>query len=59
MYRTERFVKYAKEYLYTDITEEQVENVTKDVENIRTLEQNDDFKDSIEYPTVIALEIIS
>ncbi|MEQ6074012.1 MULTISPECIES: PIN-like domain-containing protein [Bacillus] len=54
MYRTERFVKYAKEYLYTDITEEQVENVTKDVENIRTLEQNDDFKDSIEYPSVIA-----
>ncbi|MFE8004585.1 PIN-like domain-containing protein, partial [Bacillus velezensis] len=53
MYRTERFVKYAKEHLYTDITEEQVENVTKDIENIRTLEQNNSFKDSTEYPKLI------
>ncbi|MEW5066357.1 PIN-like domain-containing protein [Bacillus subtilis] len=53
MYRTERFVQYAKKYLNINITEEQVENVTKDVETIRTLEQKDDFNDSNEYSKLI------
>ncbi|WP_430507766.1 PIN-like domain-containing protein [Rossellomorea marisflavi] len=42
MYRTENFVKYAKEYLDAGVTDEQVENVTKDVEQIRKSEEKEE-----------------
>lgn len=38
MYRTENFVKFAKEYIGADLTDEQVKEVTKEVENIRKFE---------------------
>ncbi|MBX9999588.1 hypothetical protein H7S55_05385 [Priestia aryabhattai] len=44
MYRTENFVKYAKEYLGAEVTDEQVENVTKDVEQIRKSEEKEEDK---------------
>ncbi|MGF9604256.1 PIN-like domain-containing protein [Bacillus subtilis] len=42
MYRTESFVKFAKEYIHVDITDEEVQNVTKDVEHIRTFEEENE-----------------
>ncbi len=42
MYRTENFVKYAKEYLDAGVTDEQVKNVTKDVEQIRKSEEKEE-----------------
>ncbi|WP_182006118.1 PIN-like domain-containing protein [Priestia aryabhattai] len=39
MYRTDNFVKFAKKYLNAEVTDEQVENVKKDVENIRQSEE--------------------
>ncbi|KJD45760.1 hypothetical protein QD47_09715 [Paenibacillus terrae] len=41
MYRTESFVKFAKEYLDADVTDEQVENVAKDMEQIRRSEEKE------------------
>ncbi|MDQ0805458.1 PIN-like domain-containing protein [Priestia megaterium] len=39
MYRTDNFVKFAKEYLNAEVTDEQVEHVKQDVENIRQSEE--------------------
>ncbi|MQR85218.1 hypothetical protein GFV16_04575 [Bacillus megaterium] len=41
MYRTDNFVKFAKTYLNAELTDEQVENVTKELENIRKSEKKD------------------
>ncbi|MGG0418259.1 PIN-like domain-containing protein [Priestia aryabhattai] len=42
MYRTDNFVKFAKTYLNAELTDEQVENVTKELENIRKSEKKDE-----------------
>ena len=39
MYRTESFVKFAKDYIDTELTEEQVEGIAKEVESIRKFEE--------------------
>lgn len=57
MYRTENFVRYAKEYLGADITDEQVENVTKDVEHIRRSEEIESSDLEKEYLEAIHREI--
>lgn len=44
MYRTDKFIEYAKENLDTGVTEEQVENVIKEVEYIR---KTDDEKEDV------------
>ncbi|MDG5789658.1 PIN-like domain-containing protein [Evansella sp. AB-P1] len=53
MYRTENFVQYAKEYLGADITDEEVENVTKDVEQIRRAEESSNSDLENEYQATI------
>jgi hypothetical protein len=40
MYRIDSFVKYAKDYLDANVSEEDVENITTQVENIRKTEEN-------------------
>jgi hypothetical protein len=42
MYRTENFVKFAKDYIGADLTDEQVNEVTKEVENIRKFEEQEE-----------------
>ncbi|WP_299739126.1 PIN-like domain-containing protein [uncultured Rossellomorea sp.] len=49
MYRIESFVRYAKEYLGADISEEQMQNVTKDVEYIRKSEEDNNSELEMEY----------
>ncbi|PGX57077.1 hypothetical protein COE12_03535 [Bacillus anthracis] len=49
MYRTDNFVRYAKEYLKADVTDEQVENVKKDVEHIRESEEKIGIEEEITY----------
>ncbi|MCD7034350.1 PIN-like domain-containing protein [Metabacillus sp. GX 13764] len=58
MYRTENFVRYAKDYLEADfITDEQVENVTKDVEHIRRSEEKESSDLEKEYAEAIHRDI--
>lgn len=44
MYRTDNFVKYANFNLSFNFTEQQLNSVTEDIENIRELENNKDTK---------------
>ncbi|GAJ44840.1 hypothetical protein GT2_22_00660 [Parageobacillus thermoglucosidasius NBRC 107763] len=39
MYRTDSFVQYAKKYLGANVTDEQIQNVTEQVENIRKVDE--------------------
>ncbi|MFD5853882.1 PIN-like domain-containing protein [Cytobacillus pseudoceanisediminis] len=40
MYRIDSFMKFAKEYLDANVTDEQIENVTREVETIRKVEEH-------------------
>lgn len=46
MYRTENFVKFVRKYLGAELTDEEFDNVTKDVEQIR---RSEDKIDSYDY----------
>ncbi|MCP1324643.1 hypothetical protein COK07_24150 [Bacillus thuringiensis] len=48
MYRTESFVELSKKFLDTDLTDEQVKSVTEDVENIRKIEEQNDYTEQIQ-----------
>ncbi|MFS0670149.1 PIN-like domain-containing protein [Peribacillus frigoritolerans] len=48
MYRTDNFVKYAKQFLELDVTKEQEENVSKTVEQLRETESQEELESSIE-----------
>ncbi|PFB62846.1 hypothetical protein [Bacillus cereus] len=48
MYRTDNFVKNAKQFLQIDVTLEQEENVSKTVEQLRETENQEELKSSIE-----------
>jgi hypothetical protein len=45
MFRTDSFVKYAVEYLGADVTEEQAQEVTKEIEQIRKSEEKEETED--------------
>ncbi|PEW76318.1 hypothetical protein CN424_19410 [Bacillus cereus] len=48
MYRTDNFVKNAKQFLQIEVTLEQEENVSKTVEQLRETENQEELKSSIE-----------
>jgi len=57
MYRTENFVRKAMEYLGADVTEEQVQEVTKELEQIRRSEEKEQSELEAEFLEAINRDI--
>ncbi|WP_163061159.1 PIN-like domain-containing protein [Bacillus cereus] len=51
MYRIDTFVKYAKEYLGADVSDEQMQNLTTQVENIRKVEEQEEISNTLDFDT--------